>query len=400
MFGKLRLSLCLLILVTGSESFGQAWTPLPLPLSMRGATFTTTVELSARCASVAVSSQGAKSCADPFSTPSFAQNQEIIQTLRPGQTLQALEVHYDPDGYAVRVDDGGGNSFWVFEPHAGESYLSYDGQPLRDSLHSIYSLHLAGDVAQALGGHEQCLYDPAVMNAPIPEPESQAPVQIPDFDEQAGASGNKFHPNCQGFIGPNGQYGEWGQLLADQIEDQPHLSIFLSDRVAQVQNMEVFCPNFTNLTKEQKTRFWVWTFMSIAHVESTCRAGVAAAAPSGEGYYAQGLLQMENLGESLDGMRSTWAGNPNPTSACQSSNIRANTEDNLRCGLDALSNTLQGFHTCAKQEAPGKPPVVAETCRPNILNNKWEKFRCLPGQCGHDAISNRLMTFEACGATR
>src|SRR5690606_4200720 len=106
-------------------------------------------------------------------------------------------------------------------------------------------------------------------------------------------------------------------------------------------------PNFTRLTPEDKIRFWVWTFMSIAQVESTCQNNISATKASSNGYFAQGLLQMENPGEALDGKRSMWAKNPNPERACDSPNITSNAADNIRCGLDALANVLVGYHSCS-----------------------------------------------------
>jgi hypothetical protein len=278
------------------------WTYLPLPYALRNSTIVTTGNVRARCSGVGVSSDGSRYCERSFAPPTFANENEVVETVPAGRTLKLLEVHYDQDGFALRVV-GDNEPFWIFQPHQGPSVVSSEGQPIEIPLQNIYTAYLAGDIAAILGHQDvqlQCFPGMTVIDQPLPEVVQERPtpaptpaptgLQVPEFDFHAASAGNKFSPNCQAFIGASGEYGEWGRIIENELKNSDHLSIFLSDQAGQVRNMDRICPNFTRLSREQKIRFWVWAFMSIAQVESTCQSGLQASEPSSNGYFAQGLL--------------------------------------------------------------------------------------------------------------
>lgn len=137
---------------------------------------------------------------------------------------------------------------------------------------------------------------------------------------------------CTNFIkesGKTGGYGPWGQTIVEYLKEEGPDSIFMSSDLPGMSTGVKACPNWKHMTVEEKKHFWVWVMASISKVESTCKPQ----ARNGEGTngVAVGLVQLDER----PSMRK-WRGDN-----CKAKSVKA-PEDNLRCGLDILSELLKG----------------------------------------------------------
>lgn len=373
------------------ETSRAQWTSIVLPQSLQGVAVQTTSPVNARCQSVVVN-QSSRTCGDPTTTPSFhvsKSDQEVLFTLPPGTTLTLLEAQRDPDGFAVKVRDSEGATFWIFESNNSSS-VHLGGNHLNQLLHEV----VVAEAVTAVQTTTVASTTPS-MNQPCNCQPQQAQTnvpQIPAFGSDTDA-GEGFHDLCSSFISETGEYGPNGTIIANELSAPHRQRLFSDDFVSRFTGMTEICPNFPNLTDSQKERFWIWTFMAIAHVESKCGVYNQGLTPGPSGI-PWGILQMEWRAQGLDGNRSVWAGNPNPERACRAPDISV-TRPNLACGLDTMISYISGFHICGKQEFPGQPPVLKnpETCTVPLTGIYWQKMRTPNGD-----INRRIRAFEACGA--
>ena len=138
--------------------------------------------------------------------------------------------------------------------------------------------------------------------------------------------------DCSNFItvkDDSAQYGPWGKEVIGYLEEQGSDSIFMNPDLQGMNTGVEACPNWKNMTKDQKNHFWVWVMASISHIESTCMPD----ARNGEGTngVAAGLLQMD---ERLSNRK--WRG-----VNCQVESVNE-PSTNIRCGLDILGQLLEG----------------------------------------------------------
>lgn len=76
---------------------------------------------------------------------------------------------------------------------------------------------------------------------------------------------------CSRFIRPDGNFGEWGQLIDTSLTQYSELhTVLVSSRAASAEGMRSVCPRFASLSGAQKREFWVWVMTSLALFESTC----------------------------------------------------------------------------------------------------------------------------------
>lgn len=136
---------------------------------------------------------------------------------------------------------------------------------------------------------------------------------------------------CTNFIMARGRsgYGPWGETILKYLDEEGPDSVFLSPDLAGMSTGVKACPNWKNMTTDQKKHFWVWVMASISKVESTCLPN----ARNGEGTngVAVGLVQLDER----PSMRK-WRGDN-----CKAKTVNA-PESNLRCGLDILGELLKG----------------------------------------------------------
>ena len=161
--------------------------------------------------------------------------------------------------------------------------------------------------------------------------------------------------DCTGFIHSDGNYGSYGAVIRDYLAREDDTSpYFRSEQVGMVGPPSV-CPRWRELSREDKVRFWVWTFAAIAWKESTC---VASSSNQEATYgHAVGLLQ-------LDANRSdrSWRG-PN----CRVDDIRP-PAPNLQCGMDIMKDLLRG---------PEGPYKTSGALYP--VKSYWASFRAESG---------------------
>ncbi|MCB0386952.1 MAG: hypothetical protein KDD43_16280, partial [Bdellovibrionales bacterium] len=96
---------------------------------------------------------------------------------------------------------------------------------------------------------------------------------------------SKFNEKCQAFIDENGQLGEWGVQVLKTI------AMVDEDCFYKQMNVVGLCPRFSQMKPEDKSKFWVYVFASIAQKESSCDPSVYASGSYGR---ADGLFQLEH----------------------------------------------------------------------------------------------------------
>ena len=378
------------------EKSQAEWVPVPLPQNMIGSTIVTTSPANARCIAVQSHPGGVKTCRDLSTTPTFLarNNNEVLMELPSGTNLKLLQVQRDADGFALQVEDTKGSKYWIFESNTSSS-ASMGGRSLNQSLLEVV-------VAGAMNPLQEVVSASTTPSEPVPcnceDAELAQPPQIQVPDLTSGTNtGVGFHALCSGFINESGQYGELGQMVVDGLREEHRAGLYSNEHVARLTEMSSLCPNFPTFSDAQKEQFWVWTFMSIAHVESKCGLYDQGHVVGPSGHYPWGLLQMERVNQGLDGIRSIWASNPNGQSACEAPNISEHGA-NINCGLDAMLIHLNGYFNCSKQEharSLRRPPTLHdwESCKVHLRSSYWQELRTHNGD-----ITRRIKSFNACGA--
>ena len=141
---------------------------------------------------------------------------------------------------------------------------------------------------------------------------------------------NAFNAKCSRFISSDdGSYGEYGKEIDNYLTEKGDSSVFLKNDLAGMQDGTAACPNWKNLSVDQKKRFWVWTMASIAKVESGCDPTAKnSAATNGT---AIGLLQLDERPSARK-----WRGEE-----CTAKSVTG-AKENLRCGLDIMGSLISG----------------------------------------------------------
>lgn len=88
------------------------------------------------------------------------------------------------------------------------------------------------------------------------------------------------------------------------------------------------CPNWPNLTVDEREHFWVWTIASIAWKESTCNA--KSRNGNATNGVAVGLLQLDEKPKAR-----SWRGKN-----CSVKTV-TDPQNNIKCGLDILQEILK-----------------------------------------------------------
>lgn len=178
--------------------------------------------------------------------------------------------------------------------------------------------------------------------------------------------------DCSKFITDNGEYGEYGLILKEALEEKGRDSHMYADDRPGMEDSPYTCPAWKSLSYEMRLRFWVWTFASIAWDESRCNH--RARNPNATNGTAIGLLQ-------LDQARSArrWRG-----VNCEPKDISP-PRNNLRCGVDIMEELMRGKDGVYK--ASGK--LWGDT-------SYWEKLKRRPNIKNPSAVASRILEFPAC----
>lgn len=183
------------------------------------------------------------------------------------------------------------------------------------------------------------------------------PIQIAlAVDDGLAVAFDRKGADCDGFIKDDGSYGAYGKVIAKAFNEYPHLKNLLSDDAASKRGMGRLCPGFSRLDQEDRVRFWVWTFASIAWAESTC---LPRAKARGSNTAAVGLLQMEA------GIKHrSWRGQ-----LCRKYADVSAPGPNLLCGMEIMHG-----HFAGKYEDP--PNCSGASAEGLVLRcSYWQKLR-------------------------
>lgn len=188
---------------------------------------------------------------------------------------------------------------------------------------------------------------------PPPPPKADYPLPVNQYE---------FNKRCENFIKPDGSIGPWGTHIENYIleSDQETKDLFFSQAMPGMDGSEPYtCRNWGNMTEEQKTHFWVWTFASIAQIESSCKKDAVnkSSAVPNQYDYPRGLLQLNTLKKNR-----SWRG-----ANCKFSSEIADVikpENQIMCGLDIMRELLLG----KKGEYKSNGKIFP-------TNSYWEKLR-------------------------
>lgn len=149
-------------------------------------------------------------------------------------------------------------------------------------------------------------------------------AKLPGLDDNFFKNG----ANCGSFISESGEYGSWGKVIVDYIRNSPEKDLFIGNNLRGMGPPQEICPNWPNLTVDEREHFWVWTIASIAWKESTCnprsRNGNATNG------VAVGLLQLDEKTKAR-----SWRGKH-----CSVKSV-SEPQNNIKCGLDILQEILK-----------------------------------------------------------
>lgn len=157
-------------------------------------------------------------------------------------------------------------------------------------------------------------------------------VPFPTLSEEFKVSDKVQENLCVNFIkdsGETGEYGPWGETIVKYLNEQGEDSIFYKNDLAGMSTGVAACPNWKDMTVDEKQHFWVWVMASISKIESTCNPK----SRNGESTngVAIGLVQLDERKS-----QRAWRGEN-----CKTNTVAGSTE-NLRCGLDILAELLKG----------------------------------------------------------
>ncbi|MCK6596475.1 MAG: transglycosylase SLT domain-containing protein [Bacteriovoracaceae bacterium] len=149
-------------------------------------------------------------------------------------------------------------------------------------------------------------------------------IKLPGLDDDFFKNG----ANCASFISESGEYGSWGKVIVDYIRKSPDKQLFIGKELKGMGPPHEICPNWPNLTEDEREHFWVWTIASIAWKESTCNP--KSRNGSATNGVAVGLLQLDEKPKAR-----SWRGKH-----CSVKTV-SDPQNNIKCGLDILQEILK-----------------------------------------------------------
>jgi hypothetical protein len=211
------------------------------------------------------------------------------------------------------------------------------------------------------------------------------------YTEKSGLDAN--NPLCETFIDPNGNYGTRGKIIADYITSKWKNNAstpLLADDVIGMEKHPAICPNWREFDIALRTKFWVWTFASMAAIESTC--GHFAYKPVAgqvekKGMKAKsaiGLLQME-----LDYRHRKWR----KQESCRVTAKQITTDLwNLRCGIDIMEWQVMGVDSRPEIPIYTTNGVIVKSSKDMYRQSYWEKLNRPNG----GEIGKLIRSFKPC----
>lgn len=202
---------------------------------------------------------------------------------------------------------------------------------------------------------------------------SQYKVGLTSEFREKGATG------CDRFIQNNGEYGEYGEILYSTLMNDERIRKVLIDddkmKIRMDPVMNKVCPGFSQLNKEDRARFWVWSMAAIAWDESKCNADIRP--KPGPNDTLIGILQLEDRRSSR-----SWRGK-----LCNVPSIRS-VDAQLQCALDIMRGQFEctpGAASCSSSKGTYGPA--------SLKSSYWEKLR---GNNDSSTIKVRMAKFPGC----
>jgi hypothetical protein len=220
--------------------------------------------------------------------------------------------------------------------------------------------------------------------------EQQSNYMSPDSARRFGREVDaRFGSGCHNFINRNGELGPWGRAALEEIRrwDQTpgFQGVFTRTNLADMtQNPRQImgtvrtsqgartpasesgglCPRFESFNPEQREQFWIWTLMSLASPESSCRPG-AAGTGIGNGRTPMGLFQLDTDHD------------------CGNINLQ-NPYDNIRCAVAKMAREVRERSDIVERRtgAPGNG------MRTSML--QWPTSRAISGETSRRYGRNNL----------
>lgn len=178
--------------------------------------------------------------------------------------------------------------------------------------------------------------------------------------------------DCSKFIADDGEFGEYGKILAEALLEKGTDSHLFADDRPGMEDSPYTCPAWKKLSFDMRLRFWVWTFAAIAWDESKCDA--RARNTQATNGVAVGLLQLD---EARSARR--WRGRN-----CEAKNV-SGARENLRCGVDIMEELMRGRDGLYK--ASGK--LWGDT-------SYWQKLKKSANARAPSTVVKRIKEFPAC----
>lgn len=191
-----------------------------------------------------------------------------------------------------------------------------------------------------------------------------------------------FNKMCENFVKEDGSLGVWGDMIVNYIENTEGASdIYLYDEVRGMTASPYTCPNWYNLNNQQRKRFWVWMFASIAQVESSCDPTKVNTGPVPDATdRPTGLFQLNQVKRNR-----MWRGENCKFETGYTATIKP--ENQIKCSMDIMMEILKG-----------RRGIYRGSGRIFPTNSYWEKLRPNHSQTG-GPIGELVRNYPPCKAT-
>jgi hypothetical protein len=185
---------------------------------------------------------------------------------------------------------------------------------------------------------------------------------------------------CSLFMDEKGNLNSYGRIVKGYINEEVKeqgSSRFLSDDLVGMVDTPKICPNWKQLSDDEKIRFWVWMFAATAFEESRCNAAVKDHFDIND--YAVGLYQLER-NVKIRGRRG-------PNCMVSAKTIHSPIS-NIRCAMDMIHYQLMPI-----ADGPMKQSGRLYSAPGQKTNSYFYWLR----QANGGEIGKHLRNFEPCG---
>lgn len=188
-------------------------------------------------------------------------------------------------------------------------------------LLSLSSKNANAQIVTSVAGSTctNCTENPNTANQQIRNVRNAITSQMSVGDLSQINSSMNFANACSGFVNSKG-LGSWGSVVVNEMRAKNYQALY--DGTSDIRAV---CPAYNSLNSNSKELVWVMIINAMAHLESSCNAGITATGPNGQ---LIGLLQLHN------GREQAYAPN------CRKGDGKTGA-GNIRCGLSMLDGQLR-----------------------------------------------------------